>query len=309
MAGRAVSLLLDNENPFVLRPNTCTFRTTDGRALEHKLRWRTTTLRNLERLAAEAYQPAQAPMGVSPFAGGHWIGLSTLNNDAARVVDVVRSQQAALRASPMVVLDLRGNSGGNSQYAVEIARVLAGEPRTDAANRPAGNCTGMYWRASKDNAAALAKFARELPVDRAPEWQAQADALARAVDDGRAFSPDLPACARQAKPAPRPSRLPPPAMTGRLVLVTDRACFSSCLMAADLFRRLGATHVGEATDMATRYMEVREIVLPSGLRTFSTLQKVALEFGDFGPYAPSVVYPGAMADTDKLRAWVATLPR
>ena len=98
-------------------------------------------------------------------------------------------------------------------------------------------------------------------------------------------------------------------MKGRLILVTDRACFSSCLMAADLFRRLGALHVGEATDMSTRYMEIRDIVLPSGLRTFSTLQKVAIGLGDFGPYAPSVTYPDALHDSDKLKAWVAALPR
>jgi hypothetical protein len=49
--------------------------------------------------------------------------------------------------------------------------------------------------------------------------------------------------------------------------------------------------------------------LPSGLRTFSTLQKVAVGLGDFGPYQPQLVYPAALADTDKVKAWVAALPR
>lgn len=309
MASRAVSLLLDNGNPFLSRPSICVFQTTDGRAVEHKLRWRSTSLRNLERIAAEAYKPAQASMSVSPFADGYWIGLPTLTNDAARVVDVVRARQSALRAAPMVVLDLRGNSGGNSQYAVEIARALVGDARVAAADRPSGSCTGMYWRVSKGNSAALRNFAEALPADRAPEWKSQADALERAARDGKTFSPDLPACARNDTPSPRPTRLPPSAMKGRLILVTDRACFSSCLMAADLFRRLGAKHVGEATDMSTRYMEIREIVLPSGLRTFSTLQKVAIGLGDFGPYEPQITYPGALHEDDKLKAWVTALPR
>lgn len=311
MASRAVSLLLDTGNPFVRRPERCTFRTADGREVEHRLRWRTTSLRTLERVAGEAYQPPQAPMGIAAFAGGAWIGLPNLSNDAARVVEAVRARQAELRSAPMVVIDLRGNSGGNSQYADEIARALVGEARWRAASGQQPACTGMYWRVSRDNAAALARFAAELPADRAPEWQAQAEALARAVAQGRSFSPDLPACARAeaAVSRPPPARLPPSAMNGRLVLVTDRACFSSCLMAADLLRRRGATHVGEATDMSTRYMEIREIVLPSGLRTFSTLQKVALGFGDFGPYEPAIVYPGVLADTAGLQAWVAALPR
>lgn len=309
MATEAPNLLLDHGNPFVARPDRCSFETADGSVIEHQLRWRSISAGDLQKAAGESYMPARAGMGLSPFPGGYWISLETLSNAAADVVAKVRAEQAALRAAPMVVLDLRGNSGGNSQYAVEIARVLVGAARVAAADQPAGDCTGMYWRVSKDNAAALSKFASELPADRAPEWKAQAEALGQAVTEQRIFSPDLPACARHARPTPKPARLPPSTMKGSLVLVTDRACFSSCLMAADLFRRLGALHVGEATDMSTRYMEIREIILPSGLRTFSTLQKVALGFGDFGPYEPSMVYPGAMADTDKLKTWVAALQR
>ena len=310
MARRAPLLLLDDGNPFVARAGRCRFVASGGATVEHGLRWRPVTQRNLEKLSGEAFTPAKAGMGVSAFAGGQWIALETLGNDATKVVDQVRARQAELRAAPMVVFDLRGNSGGNSDYAVEIARALVGDARADAANRPAGDCTGAYWRASKANAENLRKFARSLPADRAPEWIAQADALEAAVAKGRTFSPDLPACARQdaVGSRPPPDRLPPSAMKGRLVLLTDRACFSSCLMAADLFRRLGALHVGEATDMSTRYMEITDIVLPSGLRTFSTLQKVALGTGDFGPYAPAVVYPGPLADDDKVKAWVAALP-
>ena len=309
MASEAANLLLDHNNPFVSLPSRCRFEAANGRTIDHRLQWRAVTAQNLQRAANSAYQPARGGMGLSDFAGGKWIALESLDNRAAAVVAAVRAAQAELRASPMVVLDLRGNSGGNSQYADEIGEVLVGRSRLAAA-RQEPTCSGMYWRVSPDNAAALRKFANELPPDRAPEWRAQADALEQAVAAGRAFSPELPACARaDSAPSTVPTRLPPMAMQGRLVLLTDRACFSSCLMAADLFRRLGALHVGEATDVTTRYMEVREIILPSGLRTFSTLQKVALGTGSYGPYEPSVVYPGALAEDDKVKAWVAALPR
>ena len=49
-------------------------------------------------------------------------------------------------------------------------------------------------------------------------------------------------------------------------------------------------------------------LIRQGLRTFSTLQKVAIGLGDFGPYAPHIAYPGDLADDEALRAWVATLP-
>lgn len=309
MAGRAYTLLLDDQNPFAARPVSCRFQLAGGQEIDHRLNWRPVAARTLEKSISETLQPASAGMGLAPFAGGQWIAVETFSNAAAPVVEQVRAAQDVLRAAPMVVLDLRGNSGGNSQYAVEIARVLVGDARAAAADRPGGTCNGTYWRVSPDNAAALRKFASELPADRAPEWLAQSRALDRAVADGRLFSPDLPACARAAPAPVAPARLPPSAMAGRLILVTDRACFSSCLIAADLFRRLGALHVGEATDMSTRFMEVREIVLPSGLRTFSTLQKVALGGGDYGPYTPAIAYPGSLADTTAVKAWVAALPR
>ena len=310
MASNAYTLLLDDRNPFVPRAATCRFQLADGRTVDHKLQWRDVRLASLQEVVSKSYRPAQAGLGVTSFAGGHWIELGGLNNEAARVVDAARAQQAALRASPMVVIDLRGNSGGNSQYAMDIARSLVGDDRAAAADRPTSACSGAYWRVSANNLEALRRFVAGLPEERRPEWQAQAEDMAEALRTGRTFSPALPACASEAgKSPPQPGRLPPTAMKGRLVLVTDRACFSSCLIAADLFRRLGALHVGEATDMSTRYMEVREIVLPSGLRTFSTLQKVALGLGDFGPYEPQVFYPGPLAETDKLKAWVAALPR
>jgi hypothetical protein len=51
-------------------------------------------------------------------------------------------------------------------------------------------------------------------------------------------------------------------------------------------------------------MEVKEIALPSGLRTFSTLLKVAVGVGDFGPYSPDHVFPGDISDTTELRIWL-----
>src|SRR5207253_4686244 len=82
----------------------------------------------------------------------------------------------------------------------------------------------------------------------------------------------------------------------KLVLLTDSACFSSCLEMTDEFRKLGAIQMGQATNAATHYMEVREIKLPSGLSYFSTLQKVALDAPPrVGPFQPDYVYDGDIA--------------
>jgi hypothetical protein len=305
-------LLLDDGNPFLTRPATCTFQQEGQPARDVVLAWRGIGLRALEGMAAEAYQPPRAGMGVQPFSGGHWIALETLGSAAAAVVSDVERQATELRASPMVVIDLRGNGGGNSAYASAIAAALMGSDALASAFRFESACSGAYWRAGAGNIEAMTAR-RPLAQQRGDIASlAQLDELIggmqRALSADEAFSPALPACARDdtANPLPPPLEKPP-TMSGRLIVVTDRHCFSSCLIAVALFRQLGALQVGEATDVSTRYMEVREIVLPSGLRTFSTLQKVTLGIGDFGPYTPHVVYPGALADTDALREWVAAL--
>ncbi len=312
LASRAPLLLIDDANPFAPRAVTCSFATVKGTTKTVTLNWRPISQSGLEAAIRPAMRAARAGMGVAPFAGGYWIALGTLDDSAQAVVDAVEAQQAALRAAPMVVIDLRGNGGGNSGYADAILTALVGKTRFDALPGM-GQCSGAFWRASPGNRAALQEFAAQQKAAGNTQGVAYFDSLDRdiatALQTKAEFAPALPPCARRtAVAASKPVKLPPAAMLGRLVVLTDRACFSSCLIAVDRLRALGAEHVGEATNMSTRYMEVREITLPSGLRTFSTLQKVAVGLGDFGPYTPDRAYPGAMDDGDALKAWVAALP-
>jgi hypothetical protein len=73
-------------------------------------------------------------------------------------------------------------------------------------------------------------------------------------------------------------------------------------------RLLGAVQVGQATSADTYYSEVREIVLPSGLSTFSTLQAIMPDAPrQIGPYHPKYQFNGDMADTAALEKWIADL--
>jgi hypothetical protein len=285
-----------------------------GAARQIALAWRSvphTTLN--DKISRLVTRPAPG-MGVAPFAGGYWISIETLGPSAAKLVDAVREQQAALRAAPMVVIDMRGNGGGNSAYARQIIEMLQGEDRVKALDTTDSACVGAFWRASTGNLhqvrAAQAQAAKRGDTDTA-DWYASIVAqMEQALAAKNAFAPALPSCAAhsaEARPAPKLAASVAPAMRGKLVVVTDRWCFSSCLIAANSLRRLGALHVGETTNMATRYMEVREVTLPSGMRTFSTLQKVSLSSSDFGPYEPEIVYPGDLSDDKALKEWVAGL--
>lgn len=300
-AGR---LLTDDANPFLKRPEQCAFEKADGSRETLTFRWGRGPVTFIEERIEAIQSRAADGYALTPWNGGYWIRLSGLDNDAQAVVTAVQEAETSLKTAGVVVLDLRGNGGGDSRYGDAIAKVLFGADRVDQAKGRASDCQGAYWRASAANVAATKAF-RDNAAARNPQTAAYmtevVEGMEAAISGGRAFWPELPACAATAGLAEDTARAP---INRHVVLITDRHCFSSCLMTTDLFWRLGALHVGEATDVSSRYMEVRTIILPSGLRDFSTLQKVAVGLPDFGPYTPDIPYPGAMADDEALKAWV-----
>jgi hypothetical protein len=308
---RSPWLFVDVGNPHVKPAARCTFRT-DGAERQQELRWRDIARPDLIELLVKARTFGQAGMGVRPFAGGYWIAFESLDDSAQAVMEQVKAAGEPLRTSPTIVIDLRGNGGGNSAWGNALARALAGDATVDAvtpARSPGGE--HAYWRASADNLATIdayiERFTRELSADSelVRELVVVRKHLAAALAAGEPLAPRFTPGQAAVQRAAGPSG---PRSDTRFVLVTDAACFSSCLLVADLFRRLGALHVGHATDANTNYMEVREIVLPSGLSTFSTLQKVDLrEPFRIGPFVPHRIYEGDIAATAALETWVTSL--
>lgn len=303
---RAYWLLVDDGNPFLNRPRTCAFDR-NGTKREVTLKWRSIARTELSSKLAALGTRGSAGFGLRKAGDGWWIALESLSEKAVPVVEAVRAQAESLRAAPFVVLDMRGNGGGNSQYGQMIADALASAPRT--ADRPKagdGRC-GKVWRVSERNVRQLAYYRDTLGPRMGKEtlelFTREHEAMAAARAKGERFT-GPPRC---------PERAAGPAIShvrhgGRLILLTDNSCFSACLLVTQMFRRLGALHVGEATDANTHYMEVREDKLPSGLSMFSTLQAVApASPSQMGPFAPEVVYEGAIADTAALENWVQGL--
>jgi hypothetical protein len=162
-----------------------------------------------------------------------------------------------------------------------------------------GTLCGSSWRASADVEETLEGYIRDmgprLGEASIAQWRREMDSIRVARQEGRDLAPAPRTCGAPAQRT-EGGALPAPLMKGRLVLLTDHACFSSCLMLAGLFRAIGALHVGEGTDFSTRYMEVRGFPLPSGLANFATLQKAG--FGmpmRLGPFEPEMPYPGRAA--------------
>lgn len=304
-------LLVDEGNPFIRRPKACVF--------EHDAQRRTVTLEWV-RIKREILLPRMkkaigagaAGFGIRRVGEGYWIALQDLQSDRAReVVKAVEAQKAALRPVPFVVLDLRGNGGGSSLMGRDIAASLMGAAVVEARlGSMSENCGGPdgAWRASEGNIRQLEYLQTDPLVRRgSAEIKKMVQDTLEATREARAQGKDFsgPISCPAAAPNAAGTGQPPSLMKGRLILLTDNLCFSSCLAVTDDFRTLGAFHIGQTTDAATHFVDVREQYLPSGYSMFSTLESLAPDApAQVGPYEPALTYSGDIADTPAVEAWV-----
>ena len=308
-------LLVDDGNPFLQPAKTCVVRDGGGNR-SINIRWRSIATTALAERIRDASPVGSAGFEVRRSGPGWWIGIQSLGGSVAQVLDSVNAHVVEIRSAPYVVVDVRGNGGGNSEWARRLAVLLAGDARTAAAMRAAeseqdGTLCGVSWRASPDVEQTLEGYIRNMGPrlgDAAiAQWRRELDSIRVARKEGRDLAPAPRSCAPLAQRAETVT-LPASLMKGRLLLLTDHACFSSCLLLAGLFREIGVLHVGEGTDFSTRYMEVRGFPLPSGLGSFATLQKAAFGMpARLGPFGPERAYPGRMDDTKGLEEWVRRL--
>jgi hypothetical protein len=304
-------LLIDEANPFISRPNSCVFDH-NGKSDNIILRWERIRRENLLPRLKTAIGAGAAGYGVRQVASGYWIGLQDLSSAKANDVTTnVEEQKSALRQSAFVVLDLRGNGGGSSELGRQIAVSLMGRPAVDGRLSPesGSNCGGPdgAWRTSEGNINNM-QYLLTTVLAGGAEVQRIFSVLLRDAREARAQGEEFSGpinCPPPSQPVPA-SQQPPSQMKGLLLLLTDNLCFSSCLAVTDDFRQLGAFHIGQTTDAATHFTEVREQYMPSGYSVFSTLQSVTDPSGPprVGPYEPALTYNGDVADTAALETWV-----
>jgi hypothetical protein len=306
------SLLLDSGNPHQPRPQNCDFRAADGSTVTRKLNWRRIGSGDLARQFEKLGPFVSQEVGLRAYEGGWWIRLGTLSQAALPLMKEAEGRQTEMRAAPFVVIDLRGNSGGASLISDRIAEVIHGTVRVDKATYPKGSTETqkVVWRASartlRTAEAYVERAARLVGPDHpvALGMAAQRDAIRAAVERGSALAEAPAAIDTNAALRKRDVVKKPP----RVILITDRICFSSCLQAARLFRDLGALHVGQETNANTRYSNAVTTDLPSGLSNFTSLQAywtyVPMRLG---PYRPSLTLDVDLADDAAVEAEVRRL--
>ena len=294
----------------------CRFRR-NGQVVDVRLEWRPISSVAMQPLLAPFLRRGATSRPVAVAIAPHrdaWVQLGNFRDETAlkALETELLAKQARLRSAPYVVFDLRGNGGGNSTWGGRFASILWGadavEGRRLAEQSSNSADHGKYWRRSKAAAAkmhaAAAEYAAQGPdfADIAKYWRELGDTIAAAKDDGL-YQDE---CCR---PKARPSAVPRPAYTGKVFVVTDAGCFSSCVVVMNTLKRMGAIQVGEASGQNEVYGEsVGPFDLPSGLGWYRVPASIIRQpRSSLGGLSPDVRWPGAMDDDEGLRAWIAGL--
>lgn len=269
-AREAPFLLYDRGNPFVARATKCVFKKPDGEKTTETLNWRKSSPDIAKLLTAARFGPTPAP-GLHQFGPGrYWINLSNFDphdGDEIKAVQdsiaAVKAHRDELRNAEAIVIDMRGNQGGSSQWGYDFADALWGEQYRRWRQPP--DASAVDWRVSPENLRHVESFkemfareGHEAEFEKyiAPIISGMKKALAagepfyRETDDGS---------------EPRPKGPIEDPVKAKVFFLTHGFCASACLDAADLILAMeNVTQVGYPTSSDSNYMEVNIVELPSG---------------------------------------------
>ncbi|WP_395647171.1 S41 family peptidase [Terricaulis sp.] len=317
-------LFIDRGIPGAPGPRACRI-SVNGAERDITLRWR--ALPQPSEPYWTAYQAASlgpaTEWGVSePAPGVYWIGIPTFASGEdtaphlATLLTDIQSQAAAMRQARAIVIDVRGNGGGNSQWADRIAAAIFGDAVASRAARASSRRSAIEWRASEENAQYWEQWITDVGVREFGENSEPVNELRRVVAGLRAnISADPPIWRqgprRTARSGGITTRRPRGAgpFPARVYMLSNGTCGSSCLNFADTVLFVpGVRLIGSDTGADGPYMEVRQVTLPSGLARLTIPQKVwrGMARGALEAYAADVAYDGAWDDAS-VRAWTMAL--
>lgn len=309
-------VLVDAHNPFWTRPSDCLVRDTSGTERTIELGWwgiaRETVRPLLERAV---YGPAPG-FGVREMDDETvWISLPTFSGgdreNVARL-EALSGQMPTFRDHDLIVLDVRGNTGGSSGLAYSILQGLYGEAYGDYLYSLDPYSPRVEWRASESNA----DFIETSTLPRFTPGSSQhryVTGLIATLRDAAASGRDLVDVDGSSGDDPKEA-LPEVEnpVSGTVVLLTDGWCGSACLDFADqLLPVPGVVHLGTATFADAVYIDNQGIVVPSQLGVFGFSMKVWRDRprAHNQPYLPAIAYPGLTFDTELVEAWVLETAR
>ena len=263
---------VDYGPPTEAGPARCRFATA-GDTADLELHWRPRPRADVTAAVAAVRDFTGQQLSLRRRDRTLWLSLPTFavrgDEQVALMNHVIDSLGAELRsraATDLVVIDLRGNSGGSSTWGDRIAATLFGAEWQRAASAWLGDGTYTEWRVSNDNVGALEALVRQVEEQGRADVAASLSALRDSMVAAQARGADLivnPGSAVERTGVARPVAS---ALPYDVVVITSASCFSACLDFMDKLRLHPAVvHVGQPTGVDTDYMENYGQTLPSGI--------------------------------------------
>lgn len=253
------------------RPRSCTFALPNGETRSVDLAW-SPAPPEFDSLLGKATDGERTPIGLSELRPGLFlIGMSDFqpNEEGVKAYRALYSELALrrdeLRKARAVVIDLRFNNGGSSEWSQEGAKVLWGKAIVEQRVGDYFKTASIWWRASEGNTAYMAELVADLRRDGqaeiADDMEAAGAGMHKALASGQPFYVEKDDKADNGAPVVAANS----DFTTPVYVITRGLCASACLDAVDIFTRFpNVKLIGAPTAADTTYMDVRVADLPSG---------------------------------------------
>jgi hypothetical protein len=302
---RARNAFIDRANPYVTPPRRCKLSFNDHRS-EFDLTWRTED-KNTSDWRVSSYNGESLSVGMTePRAKLFWIAIPTFEpNEQERASyremfkDITENRGRILGADA-IVIDLRQNQGGASDWPRNLAKALWGDGRVQRRLDAYSSNVEIWWRASQGNTDYATKMIGVLRAQGQDEFANELDGVGKGLKlarvNGKTFyvqrDPPSSLTLEQAK---KDVPSDPPALTVPVYVIVPGQCASSCLDALDDFTQFSNVKlVGAPSSADSTYLEVRTEPLPSGLAAVIIPAKVYVH----RPRASGQIYNPAILVSD-----------
>lgn len=304
-------LLTDWDNPFARPPSHCVFRVKDA-VKRVSLSWQKSSQRQLNRWLIMAAYPYQPKFEVKTLPGHVvWVNFPAFKVRNPASDDLAQMKRLSemfghFQNKKAVVVDVRGNHGGNSYWADQMLSRLYGKAyfRWAFQNDPPFNTQFRLSKLTIDTFEKhLKDYRHQFGLDNKKTYYLEkfVTKMKKAYAAGQTLFPQ-----HFSKWKKVTGKKPEPLYHGRFVIVMDGRCNSACLTFIYEAKRFpNVLLVGKTSGADTFYTESTTVKLPSNLKMSLSISKsVGRGRGSNQPYYPDKVYPGNINDTAALQAWV-----
>lgn len=291
----------------------CDVRHADGAVKRYTLQWQQAAD---EGDVAHSFRPRAGGPDSSLQSlgqGRYWLHLPNFTPDQAAYAQLqgLAKQISALKDVQLLVFDLRGNNGGNSDIGTMMLYAL-GKP--SFASETAMAHPYAQWRVTPHLVKAFDESLANMLKRAGKEddsYRYLADLRSKVVD---ALHQHQDWARQENGPTPAGLHLPGARLGdyhGKIAVVTDEWCASACLDFVDGAMQLpDVPLLGHSTSGDTAYIDISS--WPIGEQGFTLFfpQKVWRERprGNNQPYVADYRYDGDLSDTAALQAWALALP-